>query len=318
MANRPISRLKIDSTLQAKLKKANIQTAGELYVKSDLELVNLLDITQSEVSQLLLLVSQHVAPKPKTALQLLKDTGSFFLTLGPVPLKLNNGITELVGPASAGKSQACMMLSVMATMPTSMGGLNGSVCYIDTESAFSPSRIVEIAQNRFPGLFSTETAVTDLLRKIDVIKENDSQKLLELIKAMEESIIERSVKLIILDSIASPVRIQFASSMIQRQELLGQVASYLKTISETFHIPVVITNQVTTKKRKQGEDSFVTAALGVSWAHAVNTRMVLEQGSSENTRLIRVVKSPMYPPHAFEFQVTNAGLDVSSVSKTCN
>ena len=32
------------------------------------------------------------------------------------------------------------MMSILATLPTSMGGLEGAVVYIDTESAFSAER----------------------------------------------------------------------------------------------------------------------------------------------------------------------------------
>lgn len=44
--------------------------------------------------------------------------------------------------------QACLTLAVMATLPEDWGGLGGGVVYIDTESTFSPSRLVEIARCR--------------------------------------------------------------------------------------------------------------------------------------------------------------------------
>ena len=47
---------------------------------------------------------------------------------------------QISGPSGCGKTQFCMMLSVIATLPWTLGGLDGSVLYIDTESAFSAER----------------------------------------------------------------------------------------------------------------------------------------------------------------------------------
>jgi hypothetical protein len=54
-------------------------------------------------------------------------------------------------------------------------------------------------------------------------------------------------------------------------------ASRLKYLAETFSIPVLVTNQVTTRiGGGGGGGGHLTAALGTLWAHAVNTRLVLE------------------------------------------
>lgn len=47
---------------------------------------------------------------------------------------------QITSPPGCGKTQFCIMLSVLATLPVSMGGLDGTVIYIDTESAFSAER----------------------------------------------------------------------------------------------------------------------------------------------------------------------------------
>ena len=75
----------------------------------------------------------------------------------------------------------------------------------------------------------------------------------------------------------------------------------LKSLAETFRIPVVVVNQVTAQmyaptshafqgsttsgsNRQQG--THLTAALGTMWAHAVNTRLVLE--SAADVRYLKV------------------------------
>jgi RAD51-like protein 1 len=60
-------------------------------------------------------------------------------------------------------------------------------------------------------------------------------------------------------------------------------ASRLKYLAEAFSIPILVTNQVTTYigdssagSGGSGGGGHLTAALGTLWAHAVNTRLVLE------------------------------------------
>lgn len=84
--------------------------------------------------------------------------------------------------------------------------------------------------------------------------------------------------------------------------MLGQQASQLKRLAEAFSVPVVVTNQVAALMREQqpqqqpGEQEAavageqggggVTAALGTLWAHAVNTRLVLEAREGERHALL--------------------------------
>ncbi|XP_059068254.1 uncharacterized protein LOC131858821 [Cryptomeria japonica] len=50
---------------------------------------------------------------------------------------MENSLTEVVAPTGSGKTQFCLMLSVLAALPENHGGLNGNVVYIDTEHKFN-------------------------------------------------------------------------------------------------------------------------------------------------------------------------------------
>ena len=68
------------------------------------------------------------------------------------------------------------------------------------------------------------------------------------INLLETTIIEHGAKLIIVDSIAALARRDFDRSAIQqRQEQLSTFASKLKYLAENFKIPIIVTNQVTTR-----------------------------------------------------------------------
>lgn len=65
---------------------------------------------------------------------------------------------------------------------------------------------------------------------------------------LEAGVIEHSARLVIVDSVAALARAEFggggSGSIVERQEMLGSVASRLKQLAEAFRIPVVVTNQV--------------------------------------------------------------------------
>ena len=145
-------------------------------------------------------------------------------------------------------------------------------------------------------------------------------------------------------------RAQFGRGQLtQRQELLGQIASALKQLSERLGMAAFVTNQVTTRwgGARAGHEGIkedgdgagggggggdadagsVTAALGTKWAHCVNTRLVLEgaagaegadgkandgedAGYHQRRRVIKVVKSPRCPLVGFECDVYAGGIRV--------
>lgn len=55
-------------------------------------------------------------------------------------LSKKNAFLQITGPAGCGKTQFCIMLSILATLPLNKGGLESNVIYIDTEAAFSATR----------------------------------------------------------------------------------------------------------------------------------------------------------------------------------
>lgn len=103
------------------------------------------------VHELVYVVSRACAPQMQTAYGI-KTQRSVALspaflstTLSALDEALHGGVacgslTEITGPPGCGKTQFCIMMSILATLPTNMGGLEGAVVYIDTESAFSAER----------------------------------------------------------------------------------------------------------------------------------------------------------------------------------
>ena len=136
---------KYKDTLE-KLNKNNINTLEELISSSSstFELVQRCDIPPEMVNEILRMIGAKIISPPKTAFELLQaeETTRHLSTMNKdVDEQLCGGIrcssiTEICGPNGIGKTQFCLLMSVIASLPIEKGGLGGSVCYIDTGKFF--------------------------------------------------------------------------------------------------------------------------------------------------------------------------------------
>ena len=94
--------------------------------------------------------------------------------------------------------------------------------------------------------------------------------------------------------------------------LLVEQSQMLKQLAERFDIPVLVSNQVSGKMAATGSNN-VTAALGALWAHAVNTRLVLENRGSSGGRHLYIAKSPRCPVCSLSFRITFSGIVTDDV-----
>ncbi|XP_032882549.1 DNA repair protein RAD51 homolog 2 [Amblyraja radiata] len=347
MANKMLKRTGLPLDLCERLSKHQIVNCRDFLSLSPLELMRLTGQSIHKVYALAKTVSKACAPKMITALEIKTErcshpTNAFFPTsLAELDEVLHGGLacgtlTEVTGPSGCGKTQFCIMLSVLATLPISMGGLDGTVIYIDTESAFSAERLIEIARCRFPDYFCTEQELIRMTNKIYLYRELTCLDVLKRVESLEDDIISKGVKLIVVDSVASVVRKEFdprlEGNLAKRSNLLSSEAATLKYLAEEFSIPVILTNQITTRIGQRqaasfkpssaeidllqsegcgvspdGETGFATAALGNTWSHSINTRLIM-QYLDYHSRQVIVAKSPLAPFAAFTFTIQNSGL----------
>ncbi|KAK3742228.1 hypothetical protein QZH41_008998, partial [Actinostola sp. cb2023] len=254
MTTRRLQRVgEIRAEVLSRLTKNRVLTCKDLLSKNPLELLKFTGVSLNEVQHIQRAASKAVAPRVVTALELHQKSLSqaSFLPTSLIPLdkQLHGGlpcgtITEITGPSGCGKTQFCIMLSILATLPIDHGGLGANVIYIDTEATFSATRLVEMAESRFPNLFDSHSSVLSLSEKIHVFWEPTCSALWERLQTLEEEVILKKVKLIVLDSVASVVRKEFDSrtsrNIKERTNLLSKEAAILKYIAETFNIPIMI------------------------------------------------------------------------------
>ena len=267
MSSRSLRQAQLPPNIVATLSTSNIKTCGDFLNIGRLRIQQLLpNLNVSQVDALICTVSRVVAPTPQSALELhsrLLNLNTSVLTgLPALDSALGQGIpsdivTELVGRAGVGKTQTCFTLSVQACLPTLLDmaeSTSGTVCYLDTERKFSAVRVLQIAAARLRKEHPTATedrikqVARAVVSKIHVFTLTSCKELLERIQTLQSFIITNHVRLIIVDSVAAVARQDFSgNSLVQRQAWLNLLASELKYLAEIFHVPVVVTNQVTTK-----------------------------------------------------------------------
>ncbi|XP_050014405.1 DNA repair protein RAD51 homolog 2 isoform X9 [Alexandromys fortis] len=255
MSSKKLRRVGFSQELCDRLSRHQIVNCQDFLDLSPLELMKVTGLSYGGVHELLYMVSRACAPQMQTAYEIKMRWSAgpspAFLstTLSALDEALHGGVacgslTEITGPPGCGKTQFCMMMSILATLPTNMGGLEGAVVYIDTESAFTAERLLEIAEARFPLYFNTEEKLLQMSSKVHLHRELTCEGVLQRLESLEEEIISKGVKLVIVDSVASVVRKEFdpqlQGNIKERNKFLAKEASLLKYLAETFSLPALL------------------------------------------------------------------------------
>ena len=332
----------IGPTTAKKLKEAGIVSVMDLAVASAEELA--VDINASKetaasfimAAQKLLRDSNIIEKEFVTADAALEkrksmlrcSTGSAALDellLGGIETQ---AITEFYGEFGSGKSQICHTLCVTARQPVEPSssppsssskseseyssdiassnvhvshGLDSGTIYIDTEGTFRPERIEQIARAR-------GVDASYVLKSVAVCKVYNSSHLELIIKDLGKYINDFKAKLVIIDSIISLHRAEFAGrgTLADRQQRLNNMLHKILRLAEIYNIAVVLTNQV-----QSSPDTFfgdpTKAAGGNILGHTSTYRIYLKK-SGEN-RIAKMIDSPYHPYSDVRFTINEKGTD---------
>jgi RecA/RadA recombinase len=138
------------------------------------------------------------------------------------------GITEICGESGSGKTQFCFQLCCSVQLPVAFGGLDGSAVYICTESQIPTERLREIAN----GITKKQEKFEidwDLCDNIFVKQSTSCEILLKDLETLPALIEKKSVKLIVVDSIAAILRSEFDSdNIVERNDFVFEICLVLK------------------------------------------------------------------------------------------
>ncbi|KAL3643043.1 hypothetical protein CASFOL_013858 [Castilleja foliolosa] len=246
---------------------------------------------------------------------------------GGVPCE---SITEIVAESGTGKTQLSLQLLLAAQLPPSHGGLSAASLYLHSEFPFPYRRLLQLSIHR-PHLPQNP------LDRIFVEPLHSVDHLLDVLPRLDFLVPKLNIKLLVIDSIAALFRGEFENTPVElkrRSGIFFKVSSKLKLLARKFGLAIVLTNQVVDVMG--GSDGLrignsaslcssgrrVCAALGLSWANCVNTRLFMwrtaereEEGDSHNfqtRRFVRVVFAPHLPDSSCEFVIRREGVSGAS------
>jgi len=238
-------------------------------------------------------------------------------------------ITEFFGVPGIGKTQICLQLAVDTHISEQHGGLGGDVIFIDTEGGFMIDRVVDIANatikhckclapdnikpdsDELPAkkIEQEELSLDTILSGIHYFRCLDDIEVMSVVHKLANFLNQhKSIKLLIIDSIAAPFR--YTDDISIRTQVLSSLAQNLNQLASRHNLAVVLTNQMTTRV-KAGGVSYHVPALGEAWGHACSTRVLLHwQG---NVRCAQLVKCLENHDLSCQYRITAAGVrDLSS------
>ncbi|EPS72998.1 hypothetical protein M569_01759, partial [Genlisea aurea] len=235
-------------------------------------------------------------------------------------------ITEIVAESGTGKTQLSLQLLLAVQLPASHGGLSAASLYLHSEFPFPLRRLRQMS------CFYKTLIADDPLDKIFVEPLHSADDLLDVLPRLDFLVPKLNIKIIVIDSIAALFRGEFENTPVElkrRSSMFFKISSKLRYLGRKFGLAVVITNQVVdvmeSPDLRIGNFSMsylssgrrVSAALSLSWANCVNTRVLMwreeerdESGEFLKTRrFIGIGFAPHLPDSSsVEFEIRRDGV----------
>ena len=207
-------------------------------------------------------------------------------------------LTEIAGEFGSGKSQLCYTICVTANQ----GSPDNGIIFIDTENTFRAERIHQIAESR--GLDAEE-----IMKKIFVCRIYYSAHLEAVIRSLAKYIEQYKARLVIIDSIISFHRAEFAGreTLAERQQRLNIILHKLIRLAEIYNVAVVYTNQVQAQPDVLFGGNSMIAAGGNILGHASTYRIFLRKAG--HNRIATMLDSPYHAYSQVKFTIGEQGIE---------
>ncbi|MEE9565148.1 MAG: DNA repair and recombination protein RadA, partial [Candidatus Hydrothermarchaeaceae archaeon] len=237
----------IGATTAEKLKEAGFTTIESIAVANPIEIKEIGGIGEAGAAKVInsardsmemrFMTGTEVLEKRKTMKKIPSSSSVLDGLLGGGVE--TQAITEFFGEFGSGKTQICHQLAVNIQIPDEDSGLGKAAVYVDTENTFRPERIIQM----------TEGAGLDpesVLENIIVARAYNSDHQMLIIDQAESLIKEKNVGVIVVDSLTSHFRADYAGRgmLAGRQQKLNRHMHDLQKLSDIYNLAVVVTNQV--------------------------------------------------------------------------
>lgn len=332
-----LDQLDLNPRIMAAVRKVPVTSLRQLLHFSGPDLQRATGLTAADIRLLLQAAASHLrGPSVVTALQLYQQKEWFpsqhqrlslgcpvldWLVGGGLPLQ---GITELAGRSSTGKTQLALQLCLAVQLPPRHGGLEAGAVFVSTEDAFPSRRLQQLIGQQQQ--LRTDVPADVLGRipfgdRIFVEHVADVDSLLQCVTTKVPVLLARGlVRLLVIDSVAAPFRCEFPGpDAAPRARLLQALGAALRQLSYTHGSPVLCINQVSEAMDEQNTagsagNSRVLPALGVAWANQLLMRLMADRQREDQgpgappSRTLRVVFAPHLPPAACSYSILTEGV----------
>lgn len=229
----------IDHLVKEQLKQAGFNSIKDIVIRGPVQVAKIAEIEIEEASSIcnrasLLLeqlgvIPNNISEASNNRLSLNKE----YIKTGSAELDIlfgNKGIetgavTEFYGPSGRGKTQVCHTLCVTVQQLHP----DNKAIYIDTEGKFRPERIAQVAKEK-------GRDYRKVLSNIRSARTLNSSRLETILRQECSSHIakERNMKLLVVDSITSHYRAEYAgySMLSQRQHQLNKIMNLLQNMAQ--------------------------------------------------------------------------------------
>uniref|UniRef100_A0A8C2LUM5 DNA repair protein XRCC3 n=1 Tax=Cricetulus griseus TaxID=10029 RepID=A0A8C2LUM5_CRIGR len=340
-----LDQLDLNPRITAAIKKGRLRSVKEVLCYSGPDLQRLTSLSTHDVQHLLRVAALHLqGSRVLTALQLFQQRESFpeqhqRLSLGcPVldqflggglPLE---GITDLAGRSSAGKTQLGLQLCLTVQFPRQYGGLEAGAVYICTEDAFPSKRLWQLIEQQQQLRTDVPGEVIQKIRfsnHIFIEHAADVDALLECVSKRVPILLSRGMaRLVVVDSVAAPFRCEYdAQALATRAKHLQSLGAALRRLSSTFRSPVLCINQVAVPTLcLRAWDEHLSPALGITWANQILMRLMVDRAHEDDAsmglprspaRTIRVLSAPHLPLSSCCYTVSAEGIRGIPGTESC-
>ncbi|KAG7452751.1 P-loop containing nucleoside triphosphate hydrolase protein [Guyanagaster necrorhizus] len=211
--------------------------------------------------------------------------------------------------SAAGKTQLALQLSLLVQIPSRLGGLLGSTCYLTTSSVLPTARLLDILDAHpllSPSLCGLHDVHTMSCPTIPVLIHVLSITLPQFVDSKLADSATKPVKLLVIDALGELFHTTdktTTKTLVQRSRDIAQVSSLLHILSSKYNIAVVVLNEVVDafdpEPVEANDDNILysdqsrwfscadsihgedrkEASLGLVWANQVNARIQLSRTS---------------------------------------
>ena len=299
----------IGATTAEKLKEAGFTTIESIAVANPIEIKEIGGIGEAGAAKVINSARDSMEMRFMTGTEVLekRKTMKKISTSSSVLDGLLGGgietqaITEFFGEFGSGKTQICHQLAVNVQIPDEDSGLGKAVIYVDTENTFRPERIIQMAEGA--GLDPES-----MLENIIVARAYNSDHQMLIIDQAESLIKEKNVGVIVVDSLTSHFRADYAGRgmLAGRQQKLNRHMHDLQKLSDIYNLAVVVTNQVMARPEFFFGDP-TTPIGGHIVGHSSTFRIYLRK-SKGGKRVARLIDSPSLPEGEAIFAVVKDGV----------